>query len=526
MSNARALLLFLLALALLACGLQMVIDFSSENVASACTILASSLAILLYMLWTPALQTHPLSTFALFGFCFTTQLGALIVQTAYITAVVEHLRQPMATFATLAMFQALALVAHAVYRMFSAHRPGQPAPESPVRSLLSHLGLYTTPTPGAVWLMGAIGLFCFVLSGHGPGITGKVLQGFSFAAWTPFLIPMYVLRLGPAYCNVKRNYAFLAMYAALIALLGVAANARGLMLSGLMTIALYVVLNTLRNSDPVRAARVAQLAVLAAVLGAMTIPLTDLVTAMLLARGIRSESTPAKMVEETFYYLQQPQLLQQTREELKQVSAMTSYDETYFANPLMQRLIETKFHDNALYFGARLNEHDAERLLDVTDDALWSTLPEPMLKGLDIDVDKATMGYSMGDYISYLAGAGDLGGYKTGSGFAQGLALAGRFFPLIYLLACPVFFLTQDLLSFRGPKGEVWVSALGMLGIWRMFQYGISAESLQMLFMTVVRDLPQKIVLYLLLFYFSRWGAGVLAALFGQGGGATRRQAA
>ena len=183
----------------------------------------------------------------------------------------------------------------------------------------------------------------------------------------------------------------------------------------------------------------------------------------------------------------------------------------------MGRLMETKFHDNALYYAKRLTDKDADRLLDFTGDALWATLPDPMLKAMEIDVDKKSVAYSMGDYISYLGGAGDVGGFRTGSGLAQGLALGGYAFPIIYLLICPILFLAQDLLSFRSREGEVWISALGMLGIWRMFQYGITAESLEGMFMSVARGLPQNIILYLLVFHFSRWAAFSLGTLAGQG---------
>ena len=399
MSNGRFLILFLITLALLSCGVQMVIDFSSENIASSSLVLASSLLILLYMLWTPALRTHPLSTFAIFGFCATTQLGALVVQTVNWTPLALNLRQPMTTFAMLAMFQTLATIAHATYRVFS-HSTADHS-ESAVRSLLVRAGLYATPTTGTVWVMGFIGLLCQVLGGYGSGISAKVFQGFGFIAWAPFLIPMYVMRLGPAYCNVRRHYSFLAIYIGLIALLAIASNARGMMLSGIMTIALYAVLSTLRSTLPVRAARLGQLAVLAILLGALTIPVSDLVTAMVLARSIRNNASAAKMVEETFFYLQEPQLIAAQQERDRFTSAQSGYDETYFANPLMGRLMETKFHDNALYYAKRLTDKDADRLLDFTGDALWATLPEPMLKAMDIDVDKKSVAYSMGDYISY-----------------------------------------------------------------------------------------------------------------------------
>jgi hypothetical protein len=333
---------------------------------------------------------------------------------------------------------------------------------------------------------------------------------------------MYVLQQGSGYCNVKKNYAFLALYMGLIALLGIAANARGLMLSGAMTIALFALLSAMRSTQKITASRVAKVGVTAILMGALSIPVTDLVTAMVIARKVRGNVSTAKMVEETFYYFQQPQLLNAKREQDKYISIQSKYDETYFASPLMGRLIETKFHDNALYFSSRISLQDQEKMLDITGDFFWATLPDPALKAMAIDVDKKDLNFSMGDYISHLGGGGELGGRKTGSGFAQGISIFGYFFPLVYLLVCPILFLAHDLLAYRSPNGRVVVSALGMLGVWKLFQYGISAESLHYIFMAVVRGVPQSIILYLLIFHVARLGAHVLGSLAGSSRPAAR----
>ena len=509
MSYARFIVMLLVALALLAFAAQLAIDFSSLNIASACIVLASSLAVLLYIHWTSAIQLHPLSTLAVFGFCMTTQLGALVVQSTTWTSLSLNLRQPMATFGTLALFQFLALVAHSAYHAFSIS--ANPARTSLIRLTLEKLGLYITPTADTLWVMGLFGFITFFFGTGSEGVVSKVLQGVTFVAWAPFLIPIFWLQQGAGYCNVKRSMVYLSLYAGLVAMVGMAANSRGLMLSGFMTIAVFAMLNTMRSARQVRAAHIAVISLVTVVLGTMVIPVSDLATAMVLARQSRSYASGAQMVEQTLYYFQQPQQISAQRERDAFTGIQTRYDETYFANPLAARLIETKFHDNALHFASRLSAKDEEKMQDTTVDFLWSTFPEPLLKVLEINVDKKNLQFSMGDYLGHLSGAGDLGGFKTGSGFAQGFAIFGYFFPLMYLLACPFVFLAHDLLSYRSARGKVMVSALGMLGIWKLFQYGISAESLQALFMGIARGLPQNIVLFLVAFHLARVGARLLA---------------
>ena len=507
--------LLLLALALLAMVAQFAIDCTPDNVAASCLVMASALAILLYILWTDAIQTHPLSTFAIFGFCVTSQLGALLAQSGSGVSLTQNLRQPLETFAWLALFQAVALLAHALYRNFS--KPQERHSSSVLRTLLERVGLYQTPSVGTLWLMGMMGVCGQLLGGLGETTIAKLAQGFAFIAWAPFLIPMFVAEVGSTYCNKQRNYFFLFIYIGFIAFLGLAANARGMMLSGLMTITMMSLLRAFRSQQPVQAVQVGKYALLLLVLGAMAIPVSDLMVAMTISRKARGTVSPLKMVEDTFYYVTQPEQLRMQRERDKLASASSSYDETYFDNPLLGRLMETKFHDNAMYFGQRLTERDQDRLWKTSVDFLWSTLPDPALKALRIRVDKDSLHYSMGDYLSYLGGAGGVGGFRTGSGFGQGLALFGDFFPVVYLCICPILFWAADVLSYRSAQGGVLVSALGMLGIWKLFQYGITGESLHYLFVAVVRWLPQNILVFLLTLSIARAGASALATLLGAG---------
>jgi hypothetical protein len=271
----------------------------------------------------------------------------------------------------------------------------------------------------------------------------------------------------------------------------------------------------MRSNQTVTASQVGKFALLGVLVAGLAVPVSDLMVAMTIARKARATSSPVKMVEDTFYYVTQPDQLKIHSESVKAVNRFESYDETYFDNPLLGRLMETKFHDNALYFGTRLTERDQDKLWDITGDFLWTTLPDPALKALRIDVEKEAMRFTMGDYLSHLGGAGDLGGYKTGSAFGHGLAMFGNYFPVIYFLICPLLFLAADVLSYRTPQGTVLISALGMLGIWRLFQYGITTESLQGFFTMLVRGLPQNILIYLLTFWIARSCANALTTLFG-----------
>ena len=515
MSNSRFILLGLMVLALLALTAQIVIDFSAVNIASASIVFASSMVVLLYLMWTPALQTHPLSTFAVFGFGVTTQLGALLGQTAYWTSLAGNLRVPMATFALLAGFQVLALIAHTGYRWLMP--PPATDQGSLPRQILQKLSLYDTPTTGVLWFMGYVGLIAFLLGAGREGTFGKVMQGLIFLTWAPFLIPMYLIQLGDAYSSLRKQLPYLLFFAGLVVLLGLAANARQVMLAGFVTIALFALLGALRSTSAVSGKRVLKLGVLGLVLAALAIPLSDLATAMVVARKVRGNASAVEMVKETFYYFQRPDALAERNEEQRNAT-LGKYDEYYFENPLLARLVETKFHDNSFYFVSTFSQSDTELLAQTTADLFWFALPDPLIKRLGVDIDKKDFDFSIGDYLGHLSQGGPLGSRRTGSMLAQGVALLGAGFAVVFIAFCLVTFAMIDLLSFRNRGGQVVLSAVGMLAVWKLFQNGITNDSLHAWVTGTLRSIPQNIVLFLMV--------ATVARVFGMllGGGSRKAQ--
>jgi len=479
---------------------QFLIEFSSENLLATCIAFSSTLLIIAYMGWTRGLEDSPLSTFAIFGFCVTTQLGALVAQSASWTPLIKDLRQPITTFTVLALAQLIAICTHATHRIFSNKKTEH---KSIARSLLTTLNTYQTPSAGVLWIMGAIGFSTFTLGYGGEGIFSKINQAVMFLAWAPFLIPIYTIQHGQIYCNARSNNIFLTLYMALFVTLGIAINARGIMLSGFITIALFATLYTIRSKQKVSQKLIAKIIVGFVLLGAISIPLTELATAMVIARKSRGTASPLKMIEDTIYYVQQPTVLKARRESDKADAKLSAYDETYIGNPIIARLVETKFHDNALYFSSTFSDKQKKDLSDKSIDLITSILPTPILNLLNIKINKEELQFSIGDYIAYLSIGSSLGSYKTGSLLAHGYALFDYYFIFIYAGLCLMMFKIMDLLTFKGEDDAIHISSLGLLGIWKFFQYGITAESLQHMLSNIFRYFPQNIIIYTLLMYIS-----------------------
>ncbi len=488
----------LTALAVISVPIQCAIDASVVNVVCSCIVAASSVATLLYLRCTTALKFHPLSSIAVLGLCVGSQFGALIVQTAYLTALVDSLYDPLYTFSTLAFYQAIALSAHAVFRFFTVRKHDEGRPRL-IRGLLRWAGIYRKPTSGMLWYLGIMGLPSLVLA-HFEGVPSKIAAGFTFLAWAPFLIPLYAQEVGPSYCNVRLNRFLLAGYVMIVAMLGLALNARGILFAGLATVALLYLIAGMRSDTLVTRRALLIVGVFAVALLAISGPASDLATSMAIARQARAKSTPQEMIESTLHVWGQPRLIAAYRAEEREVARFKAYDEHYIENPILARLIETKFYDNSFHYAMTLSSESSNaRLRAISIQLAWAQLPGPILKRFGINIHKDSLENSMGYYLAYLSRGVPLGGHKTGEMFAQGIALFGPMFPCLYALICLALFGIMDLLTIRDGNGPAKISALGMLQVWTFFLGGITYESLHKLLGVFVRNFVQMVVIYAVL---------------------------
>ncbi|MFT3735912.1 MAG: hypothetical protein QM776_12940 [Rhodocyclaceae bacterium] len=475
---------------------QCFIDPSINNLACACIIYSSTVACLLYLRWTRAVDSHPLSSMALLGFNVTSHSGAMLFQSLALTSVSDNLRQPLITFSVLAAAQSGALIMHSVYRWWrQGSVVARPKMERP--SFLIRAGLHEVPSIRALWWIGVVGLLGLLMSKI--GFLYQLGNGLSFLVVAPFLIPVFRSRVGPDYCSTRLNYTWLAVFAVAIGLVAIAANTRAIMFKGGITIALIMLLELLRSRAEVTARQIWMTAALAVLCWALSYPLSYLAEAMVVARQDRLYSSKLEMLEKTVEVLMDPQKVQSVGKKRVQ-EARTGYDELYIENALLARFSETKFHDNAMYFGAHMREDDIERLGETTGGFLWAILPQPVLNLFQVGVDKLDLRFSMGDFLAHSVVGHSLGGYATGSIFGQGIALFGAGFAIVYMLLCPLLFLAIDIFALKRNDGWGMASVPGLLAIWTTFQYGITAESFHQMLGGVLRGVVQTIVIYLLVY--------------------------
>jgi hypothetical protein len=486
----------------LAAAVQGFIDPRIDNLLAVAFVVVSSSLTFLYVRVTRAMREVPLSTLAVLGLCMTTQWGALVGQAALADSLTSHLRVPLQTFGYLAGFQVVAISAHWMSRQFtlfmSARRIGS--------GVLARLGIFRTPAVGPLWVFGCVGLVS-VMAGHvlGGNLFDKIADGFAFLAWAPFAIPLLYLRHGSAYCTLRRHVPWLVVFAALAVLLGLALNFRKVMLSGAMVGGLLYLTVLLDDERPFAWRQVRHAALGLVLVALLYQPVTYFMTAVQVARVERDKLSRVEMIGHTLRVLQDPAAVQRERDKLQTAGEIEAYDEYYFRSSILGRLVEIKYHDNGFYMVQGVSPTESRLIAEDAVDRVVSILPYPALKWLGLERSKFVSLYSVGDLLASFRLGVELGAYRTGSMFAQGIAIFGVWTPFLYFLLCIPVFIVWDVMSRPGSAMRpAMVTVFGMLLVDRLFAYGIVAESVGNIIGLLLRFQIQAILLYALVFAMTR----------------------
>lgn len=480
------------ALCLLAWLAQVLIDRSSENLIATTLVLASTSLLVQYLRVSAAMTTHPLSSFALLGFSASSQFISLLAQSADGAPFTQYLRAPVLTFTVLAAAHVAAVAAHFTYRNFT---PFNGASEFIAKKIYSPLQLHRIPTPLALWIFAGIGLSATFLGGGASGdVGGKLLAGFAYFIWAPYLIPLYISVVGDIYCDKKKQLLLLGLHTLGIVAIALIKNYRAVLFAAPVQLVFLFTIYYCRGTTPV-SKQFLQRIVLGATLGLIFLPImADIVTAMEIARAAREKSTPMEMAENTLEAFADKPGLQKYRDEGALTILLKPYDERYLSNPLFGRLTETKFHDNMLYFGSLFGDDEREQLIANQIDKMVAIAPQNLLDFLDIKLKKDDYFYSNGDFYASLNHGSALGGYATGSIWADLFVVFGNWLPVVaFIMLTPVFIL-MDALS-RFDKG-LFICPAALCGMWHLYLYGIGGESIVAKVNQLTRGTLQQVVLY------------------------------
>ena len=175
------------------------------------------------------------------------------------------------------------------------------------------------------------------------------------------------------------------------------------------------------------------------------------------------------------------------------------YNENYINNPILARFVYTKFVDVNMNNALRLSDSQAEEIRQKTRSRLISMLPTPVINYFKLDVDKLDLGFSSGDLYSYIARGIELGGYTTGSEIPDGITIFGAMFWPVLCLLVLLQYLIYDAFCMVDGQGRLHVGALVLLNVVPIFTLGVMQESVSNQLVSIIRGVPQLIVLYLVL---------------------------
>lgn len=495
LSKIDALLKILQYLLLGSAAAQPFIYFSPENITATILCATSSTLVLQYLIRSKCYETHPISSLALFGMTITTVLMSTVSQSFYLNPLTIYMRAPELTFPILATTQALACLLHWIYRNFS---PLNALPNYIARFVLEPIGAFYKPPVWVLWIFGCIGLYA-QLSGVSEfgDAGGKFIQALGFLTWMPLLIVYYLQIEGDNYANKKNQTKLLIGYLLVLVVLGIAQNVRSIMFIGPLQIVLtyyFLAAKTHTPATPKTSRNIAAMLVVG-MLG--VIALADLATAMVLAREKRVSSTPLEMLEETYYALQDRTKINAYRANFDMAATSNIYDEAYIPNPILSRFSATKFHDNMIFFGSKMQSENVEDMFHILFKKIIVVLPEPVAKAIDPKFEKQDYFFSMGDYYVFqIKGPGSLSSFVVGSIWADMYTLFGIWWPFTALISIFISIIALDSFCIKKKENAYDISPVAICLACSIFLQGMGFESITAQISFLGRELPQRVIFY------------------------------
>ena len=488
---------------LIACGAaQYNVDDSLQNTTCAFIAVVGSVSVVIYTLSLRRFRRAPMSCLMVLGFNVSALSGALVTQSAYLRPITYNLDVPLQTFSALALAQSLVIVVHFVY---DQSRALQALRQSISRYVYQPIGLLEPPSALELGIFGFLGCAATMLAAQNyreavqfGDVSSKFAQGFIPFAVAPFLIPMRSYILVRESGRKQSNWLFLTCYTAMLIAVAMANNARATFSSGFLTLGLCCLVTVLSGNYSLthRKIAVGLLGMCLAVPCFLT--LSDLATAMVIARDERSNVTSMELIEITLNNFQDKQLLEDRRHRDATILG-GDYNENYVSNPIFARFVYTKFVDVNMYNALNLSDSQVSEIRKQTINRIISLLPTPVINYLGIKLEKADLEYSSGDLYSFIARGLGLGSYTTGSEIPDGLTIFGVvFWPVLAVLVL-VQYIVYDAFSKIDHEGRFRISALALLNAVPVFTLGVMQESVSNQIMMILRGIPQLIVLYWLL---------------------------
>lgn len=384
-----------------------------------------------------------------------------------------------------------------------------------LQKFLLQAGFFKPLPPTVIWILGGIGLLAH-LSSLAAGkveygdVGNKFIAGFKFLAYTPFCLFFPSLYTYQAQkIKFSKHKKLLWTYLIIVTLLGIASNSRENMIIGIGTFILIGLLYQIKENIQFTQRSPVKIFFLGIIAYLGINMLIDFSTAMIYNRSIRSEISRKELLNRTLETFQDKELMGKLKKvaQLKNKEALLSYkygwDETYVDNFMLNRYCNIRITDQTLYYA--LNTTDkSHRMQNNFLDNLISVLPTPILKALNIDLDKQDIKHSRGDLLYAIGTHSSIfSGFRVTSHVADGLMTFGiLYFPIQFIIFLCIFKL-QNVLVYYTRKNYIY-SIFGLICFFTFFGLFRNANGSSGDAMYLLRGFWQSLILFGIISYIVR----------------------
>ncbi len=452
---------------------------------------------------------YTFSSFIVFGFYFTQFCLPLIFTLLEGKPLIFNLDYPISVF----IHSFLAFLA--LLFSFMMYKNHINYIRNVLTNFLKKIRIYEIPTTKQFWVMGMIGMLSIVVErvvfgGFGEGkaehVYLKLFAGMDQFAYLPLLLLFPdVFSAKENVKNFKSSRFPIFIYTAVLIMLGIMANSRGLFMQGVTTVGLIYFLGLIIGKTDYRIFTPKKIFLVSLSFWLITGPLADLGTAMVVVRGVRGDVPPKVLLEETIRAYKDKEALRKYKKLAD--SRVRNWDEEYFDNIFLTRFSNLKYSDASLQLAFHLPNPDSQ-MQDVVFGKYLSILPQPFLNVLKFNLDKNYYSKaSFGDFLFMRKTGMGYGGFRTGNFMGLGLASFGWWYLGILFAGAIILYNFVDSLVLKTGNTTSQISIVGFLSILFCFTYfgvSTSSESVTTIFNYITRGWFQTVLLYVVLFWIAR----------------------
>lgn len=497
-----SILIFIIAILL-----EAALFFSFENLVGSIIMLYGWILLCVFVFRNYVIKHHPVIFMVSFGlglfYFYFPLIGTLFVY----RPLTYRFFQPLVTFTHQFIYITVYIISFLMYTKSNV-RPKL------LRKLLFNFKFYNPPTDIQLWLMGFFGVAVFLYTKISLGISQ--LESENVSPLMRFLLPMVKFIYAPILLLFKELYSSrfnhqdkpskkIVVYIVFIVIISLFGNGRQFMISSIiLVLVLYLFNGLVKNLSLKKMFPVKNIFLLGFIIFMIIGPFTKMTYAMLEVRGIRGDISAIELFGKTIDAYNTVEL-----DELEDSSfnnrSYKYWDEEYTGNIYFDRLCNLKIADMTLYFVEKANMVSSE-----TNEKLLSyflaQIPSPLLKFLNLNFNKLSEDatYGVGSTVVKRAGGNDGGGKLVSGHTGTAIWLFGNWYPLfLIVIFFVIFFLLDSFVYYRNNK--LIYSTLFLINIYYFFSFLNFKNGVITSIMFIGRPYIQMCILYILLFYFTRF---------------------